>query len=131
VRLLLDTCTFLWLIGQSEGLSAEARRLLADPELPCFLSVASLWEIIVKFHAGKLEIEPRGQSVERFLSEQRNAHSIGHLPLDEPELAHLPVLPPLHRDPFDRILICQAIEHGLTILTPDPAIRRYPVKTLW
>jgi PIN domain nuclease of toxin-antitoxin system len=131
MRFLLDSCAFLWLIGQRAALPARAKEAIAKADNACFLSTASLWEILVKYQAGRLEIDSRGVPPERFLIAQREAHDIASLPIEEAELAHLAVLPALHRDPFDRILICQAIEHGLTIVTPDPLIRRYPVKTLW
>ena len=62
---------------------------------------------------------------------QREAHAIEPLPLDEESALHLSRLAPLHRDPFDRMLVCQAIVHGLTILTPDPLIAQYPARTVW
>lgn len=65
------------------------------------------------------------------MREQRKLHQIESLPLDEASSLHLPSLPILHRDPFDRMLICQAIEHNLEILTPDPLIRQYSIKTIW
>jgi prevent-host-death family protein len=86
---------------------------------------------LMKHRAGRLEIDCRGASPEHFLIEQREAHGIDPLPIDETAVAQLPKLPDLHRDAFDRILVCQAIAHGLTLVTPDAAIRRYPVPTLW
>lgn len=131
MRLLLDSCTFLWLVAQPAELPDRVRDAIADPDNPCFLSAASLWEILVKHRAGRLEVEGRGAPIERFLVEQREAHGIDPLPIDEESVANLPKLPDLHRDPVDRLLVCQAIAHGLTLVTPDEAIRRYPVRTLW
>lgn len=131
MKLLLDSCTYLWLIGQSAGLSKTAREAIASPQNICYLSSASLWEILTKHQAGRLEINARGATPERFLIEQRELHGIDPLPIDETAVAQLPRLPSLHRDPFDRILICQAIAGGLTIVTPDEAIRQYPVMVLW
>jgi len=131
VRLLLDSCTFLRLFGQRAALSDNVADAIADPDNACFLSAASLWEILMKHRAGRLVIDCRGASPERFLIEQREVHGIDPLPIDEEAVAQLPKLPNLHRDPFDRMLVCQAIVHGLTIVTPDEAIRRYPVLTLW
>jgi PIN domain nuclease of toxin-antitoxin system len=128
---LLDSCSFLWLIGQSSELSSAAREAIAAPENTCFVSSAALWEILIKHQAGRLHIEAGGSPPERFLIEQRAAHGIEPLAIDEEAVAQLPKLPALHRDPFDRILICQAIAEGLIIVTPDEAIRRYPVRTLW
>lgn len=131
MRLLLDSCTFLWLVGQRAALPEPVREAIADPDNDCFLSAASLWEILIKHRGGRLEIDSRGLPAERFLIEQREAHGVDPLPVDEQAVAQLPKLPDLHRDPFDRILICQAITHGLTLVTPDEAIRRYPVRTMW
>jgi len=131
MRLLLDSCAFLWLIGQRAALPERVREAVANGDNACFLSAASLWEILVKCQAGRLEIDGRGVPPERFLIEQRGAHGVDPLPVYEEAVAQLPKLPALHRDPFDRILICQAIAEGLTIVTPDEAIRRYPVRTFW
>jgi PIN domain nuclease of toxin-antitoxin system len=92
------------------------------------LCAVSAWEILVKYLLGKLSISG---SPECFIREQREQHDIDTLPLDEVSALHLPVLPKLHRDPFDRMLVCQAIEHNLTILTPDPMITQYPIKVIW
>lgn len=132
MKLLLDSCSFLWLIGASERLTPATLKAIRSAENGCWLSVASLWEILVKHASGRLEIDlRRGESPERFLVAQREHHGIASLAVDESAVAQLPKLPPLHRDPFDRLLICQAIAHGLVIVTPDDAIRRYPVRTLW
>ena len=131
MRLLLDTCVFLWLISRRGELPQSVCDLIADPDNACFLSAASLWEILAKHGAGRLDIDGRGTPVEVFLTGQREAHGIDPLPVDEAAVAQLPKLPNLHRDPFDRMLVCQAIAHGLTVVTPDEAIRQYPVLTLW
>jgi PIN domain nuclease of toxin-antitoxin system len=130
MRLLLDSCTFLWLIWNEPELPASARELIRNPANEVYLSVASLWEILIKHAIGRLELRAPGPAHTHF-TRMREQHGITLLPIGEAELAHFPLLPALHRDPFDRILICQAIEYGLTILTPDPLIQRYPVKTLW
>lgn len=131
MRLLLDSCTFLWLIGQRAELPEKVREAIATPHNSCFLSAASLWEILIKHRGRRLEIDSMGAPTERFLVEQREAHGIASLPIDEEAVAQLPKLPDLHRDPFDRMLVCQAIAHGLTVVTPDEAIRRYPVRSFW
>jgi PIN domain nuclease of toxin-antitoxin system len=131
MRLLLDTCAFLWLVGDVERLSSNARAVILDPDNECWLSAASLWEAVVKHAAGRLEIDCEPEPVGAFLRAQRQAHGVESLAVDEAAVAHVIALPDLHRDPFDRLLVCQAIEHGLAIVTPDPAIRGYPVKTLW
>jgi PIN domain nuclease of toxin-antitoxin system len=128
VRLLLDTCTFLWIVGGDRALSARAREAFVDPESEVFLSAASAWEIAVKHRLGKL---PLPASPEQFIPVQRAAHGIEPLPVEEEAALQVAKLPDLHRDPFDRILVAQAIVGGLVVVTPDDPIRQYPVRTLW
>ena len=128
MNLLLDTAVFLWLSYDAPELSKKARDAFRDPSHDVFLSVVSAWEIGVKSHLGKL---PLPTSPEVFVPSMREQLSVASLPLDEPSTLQLAKLPSLHRDPFDRMLICQAIEHGLTLLTPDDQLRQYPVRTLW
>lgn len=128
MRLLLDTCTFLWIVADDSALSERARGLFADPSHDVFLSSVSAWEIAVKHAAGKL---PLPDPPSEFVPQYREAHGIEPLSLDETAVLQLGRLPRQHRDPFDRMLICQAIEHGLALLTPDRAIASYPVRTVW
>jgi PIN domain nuclease of toxin-antitoxin system len=128
VKLLLDTCTFLWSIEGGAAISESARAALAASTNVVYLSSVSAWEIAVKHALGKL---PLPEAPERYVPEQRRARGIDPLPLDEDAALHLARLPMLHRDPFDRMLICQALIAGLTLVTPDPDIARYPVRTLW
>lgn len=125
---LLDTCTFLWLTGQSAKLSPTARDLCVNPNHALFLSSASVWEIEVKYRLGRLVLAfPPG----RFVPEQRKAHGIYALSFEESAALRHGQLPDLHKDPFDRMLVCQAQEHGLTIITPDRKITDYPVASVW
>lgn len=128
MRVLLDTCTFLWLRESPERLSEAARAVLIDGANEVSLSAVSAWEIAVKHAAGRL---PLPRPIEDFIRDGRKIHHIESLAFDENCALHLGRLPDIHRDPFDWMLICQAIEHQLTILTPDPQIRKYPIKTLW
>ncbi len=128
MRCLLDTCTFLWIIAGSRELSPTAANLFVDPTHEMLLSVVSVWEISVKHSLGKLALPT---PLDRFISTQRELHGISVLPLDERAVFHLHKLPSLHREPFDRMLICQAIEHDCVLLTPDPLIVEYPVRTQW
>jgi len=128
MKLLLDTCTFLWLVTDDEALSQESRKLFIDPTNEVFLSAVSGWEIMLKYSLGKL---PLPTPPEQFLPTQRSLHHIEALPLHEEAIVHLPKLPTFHKDPFDRMLICQAIQHELTILTPDPLITQYAIRTIW
>ena len=128
MRLLLDTATFLWAVLDSPRLSPQARELLVDPGNEPFLSVVSSWEIAVKYSAGRL---PLPESPELFLAQERQRLGVAVLPLEEEAALYTARLPRLHLDPFDRMLICQAIVHGLTVLTPDEAISQYPIRVLW
>ena len=128
MRLLLDTCTFLWIAGGDAALSPTAARLFAAPENDVYLSAVSAWEIAVKHQLGRLVL---ADPPDRFVAAQREAHAIEALPLDEASALHLSRLTPLHRDPFDRMLVCQAIVHGLVIVGPDPLITQYPIRAAW
>lgn len=130
MRLLLDTCVFLWTIWDEPPLHERARAVLKDRHNELCLSPISVWEAVIKHQLGKLSLRADGPAWTHFVR-QRELHGIQTLPVTEAEVQHLSQLPDHHHDPFDRLLICQAIEHGLTILTPDPQIRRYPVKTFW
>lgn len=125
---LLDTCTFLWIAHDPMRLSLRVVQLLATPGVSLFLSAVSAWEIAVKYGQGRLQLP---QPPHRFVPDQRARHLIAELPLTEAAALLVPNLPGHHKDPFDRMLICQALAHNLTILTDDADIRRYPVPTLW
>ena len=128
MRVLLDTCTFLWIVTDAPKLSALARDVFQSPENDIYLSAVSTWEIAVKHGIGRL---PLPESPHTYIPRLRRSHGIEALPLDEDSTLHLVRLPPLHRDPFDRMLVCQAIVEGMVLLTPDPAITQYPVRSLW
>lgn len=127
MRLLLDTHIFLWFISGDARLPVDWRDSIRDTENAVYLSVVSVWEVIVKHRLGKL---PLPHPPEHYLPTQRVRHQMGTLPLDEASVCRLATLPPVHRDPFDRMLVCQAIEHGLTVVTIDPVFRAYPVPIL-
>jgi PIN domain nuclease of toxin-antitoxin system len=128
VKLLLDTCTFLWAVRGDARLSKTAADLFRDPVNEVFLSAISAWEIAVKHGLGRLPL-PDPPSV--YVPRERARHLIEPLPLNEGATLMLDKLPAVHADPFDRLLVCQAIEGGLTLLTPDAAIHRYPVPVAW
>ncbi|HBH27524.1 MAG: type II toxin-antitoxin system VapC family toxin [Desulfofustis sp. PB-SRB1] len=125
---LLDTCTFLWVIFDAPELSDTARRLFQKPENKVFLSAASSWELTIKQSLGRLSLP---ESAGAFVTSQREKHNIETLAITEAATFHLATLPLYHKDPFDRIIVCQAIEHSLVILTPDHLISHYPVRVLW
>lgn len=125
MRLLLDTYIFLWFISGDARLPVSMKDAIEDNANEVYLSPVSLWEAIVKHQIGKLSLP---QPPEIYLPVQRDKHEISSLPLDESSVAHLAQIPMLHRDPFDRMLVCQAIEYDLTIITVDLTVARYPVK---
>lgn len=127
MKLLLDTCIFLWYISGDNRLSASLRNEIQNPENKVFLSSVSIWECIVKYQIGKLAF-PESPAV--YLPVQRIKHAISSLSLNENSVSHLVRLPPVHRDPFDRMLICQAIEHQLKIATVDKIMYSYPVELI-
>jgi len=127
VRLLLDTCTFLWLVSGGP-LSAAAAAAIRLPSNEALLSAVSVWEISVKYRAGRL---PLPEPPDRLIPARRSTRGITTLGFDEESALQVLRLPALHRDPFDRMLISQAIAHGLAIVTPDPAITQYPVRVIW
>jgi PIN domain nuclease of toxin-antitoxin system len=126
--MLLDTCTFLWLATDHPELSDRARAAIMDPAHPIYLSAASVWEISVKYAMGKLPLP----LVPRLLvPEARALHRVDSLAFDERDALTVELLPAVHRDPFDRMLVAQAIARGIPILTPDPMFRHYPVALVW
>lgn len=127
MRLLLDTHIFLWFISGDERLLDGLRESIRNSDNEVYLSVVSLWEAIIKHQLGRLQLP---QPPESYLPAQRERHRISSLSLDEASVSQLAKLPPIHRDPFDRMLICQAMEHGLTIVTVDDVLSAYPVLVL-
>ncbi|OGA54705.1 MAG: hypothetical protein A3G24_10225 [Betaproteobacteria bacterium RIFCSPLOWO2_12_FULL_62_13] len=131
MSLLLDTCVFLWLLGLPESLPDKLRKLLEDADTRCAVSTASLWESLLKHGKGHLDFKTADKTALDFLLWNCERHTLEVLPIRAETLRPLERLPAIHADPFDRLLICQAIEEGMILVTPDPAIRRYPIRTLW
>ena len=127
MRLLLDTHVFLWLISEHHRISDSMVRTIRDPNNQVYLSVVSVWETIIKQQIGKLHLP---EPAEVYLPTQRERHQIAALSLDEGSVTQLAQLPLLHRDPFDRILLSQALEHGLTVVTSDDKMQAYGVPIL-
>jgi PIN domain nuclease of toxin-antitoxin system len=127
MKIVLDTHIFLWFISGDGRLSIGLRDIIRDSEHEVYLSAVSIWEAMVKYQLGKL---PLPEPPETYLPKQRDRHQISSLSLDEGSVVQLAKLPPLHREPFDRMLICQALQNGLTIATVDNAVRAYPVGIL-
>ncbi|HBG07303.1 MAG: twitching motility protein PilT [Geobacteraceae bacterium GWC2_58_44] len=127
-RLLLDTHTFLWWVDDAPQLSAAVRRVIADANNVCYLSMASCWEMSIKSSLGKLKL---AKPVERFVSEQLAANGFTLLNIELRHAAKVEKLPFHHRDPFDRLLIAQAMIEKLPIVSADRAFSEYSVKVLW
>ena len=127
MRILLDTHVFLWYVAGDPKLPAAFKAAMRDPSNGLFLSVATVWEAVIKYQTGKLPL-PEPPAV--YLPRLRDAHGIASLPIDEAAMPHLASLPPLHRDPFDRLIIAQALQHGLTLATVDADVIAYGVPLL-
>jgi PIN domain nuclease of toxin-antitoxin system len=127
MRLLLDTHIFLWFISADKRLPSFMSDSIRDHNNEVYLSVVSLWEAIIKYNLGKL---PLPQAPETYIPIQRERHQISSLELNEPSVVQLAKLPLIHRDPFDRMLISQAMENGLTLVTVDDAILAYAITVL-
>jgi PIN domain nuclease of toxin-antitoxin system len=128
VRLLLDTHAFLWWVADDRRLSRKARAAIASRESACFLSMASVWEMAIKVGLDRLELP---SSVDRFVSEQMAANAFEPLPIDLGHAGDVARLPFHHRDPFDRLLVAQALGEGLTIVSAEPVFGKYGVKRIW
>jgi PIN domain nuclease of toxin-antitoxin system len=128
VKLLLDTCTFLWLAADDPQLSTTARDACRDPGNAVYLSALSAWEIAIKHRLGRL---PLPEPPPRYVASRRDWLRVEPLAFDDAAATHDALLPAHHRDPFDRGLVSQAILLGMSIVTPDPAIARYPAPVLW
>jgi PIN domain nuclease of toxin-antitoxin system len=119
VRVLLDTHAFLWFVAGDAALSAIARATIEDVANDVFVSVASAWEVAIKVSLGKLMLD--APSVESFFDEQMDANGFAYLPVDPAHVFRVGRLPFHHRDPFDRLLIAQALEEGIALVTRELA----------
>ena len=128
MKLLLDTCTFLWLAADDPMLTETAVNSCRDPDNEVFLSALSAWEVAIKHRLGRL---PLPEPPNRYVASRRRWLGLQPLEFDETSAAHDALLPSHHRDPFDRGLVSQAILKGMMIVTPDAQIARYPAPVLW
>jgi PIN domain nuclease of toxin-antitoxin system len=121
VKLLLDTQLLLWAAGEPARLSAAARRLLNNPRNELLFSAASLWEIVIKNTLGREDFRVEPRVLRRGLLDNGYAE----LPVTSQHAVNVDGLPPLHKDPFDRLLLAQALTEGITLLTTDGQLARY------
>jgi len=125
--LLLDTCTLIWLASEPSKLSAAARSALESAN-DIALSDVSVWEICLKWQASKIGLPAPPRT---WIGEQVRTWSLDRLPIEPEHMYRAVELGDLHRDPFDRLLVAQALDHSATLVTPDPAIAQYPVAVIW
>lgn len=128
MRLLLDTHTLLWTLVGTPELSARAGREIADAANTKFVSVASFWEIAIKVSTGKLTLR---QPLAELMMEVRSTGMIHVLPIADAHLVAVSALPFHHRDPFDRLIIAQALAEGMAVAGNDPAFDAYGVVRVW
>jgi PIN domain nuclease of toxin-antitoxin system len=127
MKALLDTHTLLWAISDDPRLSRRAQQIFTGPN-DLFLSVASIWEILIKVKTGKLPLpDPAGPYLVKKLRENR----IEVLPIKLDHVLKIENLTVHHRDPFDRILVAQSIDEKCPLVTADPIFERYPVNVIW
>lgn len=126
MSVLVDTQAFLWWVIDDRRLSGRARRAIAEDD--CFLSVASCWEIAIKVGLGKLDV-PR--PVDSFLQRQLEVNGFTLLAISLEHAAAVSELPFHHRDPFDRLIACQARHEQIPVVSSDPVFKAYGVKRIW
>lgn len=122
MKLLLDTHVLIWAAGFPDRMSVEARELIADPDNDLVFSAASLWEVAIKSALGREDFTVDARLLRRGLLD--NGYS--ELPVASEHAVAIDSLPPIHKDPFDRLLIAQAMVEGITLLTIDDLVGQYP-----
>jgi PIN domain nuclease of toxin-antitoxin system len=122
MKLLLDTHLLLWAAGVPERLSPQARSLIEAPEHELVFSAASLWEVAIKGGLGRDDFQVDARLLRRGLLD----NGYLELPITSAHAVAVTTLPPLHRDPFDRLLVAQALSEGITLLTADALVAQYP-----
>ena len=127
MKYLLDTHAFLWFINGSIELSPKAKSIIQNPKNAIFLSIASFWEIAIKLNIGKLAIDMPFEEMKK----EADKNDFQILPIQYEDTHLLTTLELYHKDPFDRILISQAIQNNLVIITRDSNFDAYPVRIIW
>lgn len=128
MKLLLDTCAFLWLAGRPSRLSAQAVEAINDPANDLYLSDASIWEIALKFSKRKL---PLPEKPRIWISKQTKFFHIEPVTIEAEALLRSGELPPVHEDPFDRLIAAQALGQSFHLISPDAPFPRYGVNCIW
>jgi PIN domain nuclease of toxin-antitoxin system len=128
LRLLLDSNVLLWALSDRKRLTAKVRRLLESEEQELLVSRASIWELSIKVAKGRLEMP--GSSVQSLLDEIGKM-GVLILPIRDAHILRTETLPHHHGDPFDRMIVAQALEEGCTILSSDTALAAYDARVIW
>ena len=128
MKLLFDTHAFIWWDSASANLTADVLALCQDPANTLLLSVVSAWEMQIKLHLGKLRL---GLPLAEIIESQRRTNNVEILPVALDHVLALDTLPDYHKDPFDRLLIAQAIVEDATLISDDPILRNYPARLVW
>jgi len=128
MKIILDTHTFLWFVAGNPKLSSQAQKLIETPDNQRLLSIASAWEIAIKLSLGKLKLAGR---FEDLIPHQLQFNDITLLPITPEHLATVAELPFHHRDPFDRLIIAQAVTEKIPVITTDQAFASYKIEKLW
>jgi PIN domain nuclease of toxin-antitoxin system len=128
MRVLLDTHAFIWWDGAPEHLSPKAREACFAPGNQLIVSVAGLWEIQIKVMLGKLTLR---KPLREIVTGQVKQNGVVILPVELEHVLRLDQLPSYHKDPFDRILVAQALVEGLPLISHDPVVAQYPVNVIW
>jgi PIN domain nuclease of toxin-antitoxin system len=122
MKLLLDTHLLLWAAGEPNRLSAKARSLIDSADNELLFSAASLWEVVIKRGLGRDDFQVDTRLLRRGLLD----NGYGELPIVSDHVVAIESLPPIHKDPFDRVLVAQATIEGITLLTTDSLVAQYP-----
>ncbi|NBC30704.1 MAG: PIN domain-containing protein [Spirochaetes bacterium] len=128
MRVILDTSVFLWIIADDPRLSDNARSIFLDHDTEAHVSMASVWEMFIKIGTGKLVVT---ENPSTFLREQFSENLISLLPIHYEHCARVAELPDIHKDPFDRLIVAQALHTGLPVLSGDATFARYGVENLF
>jgi PIN domain nuclease of toxin-antitoxin system len=128
MQLLLDTHTFIWFVDDDPSLSQKAKQLIEDAANTRWLSIANPWEMAIKYSIGKLTLNT---PLAKYLDKNLPLHMVQLLPIQLTHLATVSTLPLHHRDPFDRLIISQAMVENLTVVSADADFDRYPIQRAW
>ena len=128
MKILLDTHPFIWMDTDPSKISSRVLQHLNNTNNVVYLSVASVWEMVIKTQTGKLVLS---DSIEKIVSEQMKRNPLHLLPIEFNHVLAVQTLPNFHKDPFDRLLVAQAKTENAILLSTDPIIRQYPVQVEW